>query len=149
MYLSLIIYNMAEEVWVDSCVFPWTYEVSSLWRIRTKGRKITTSHWKSWWQDAIVQKQQLVNWYPKTNLYCKDTKARKAVLVHRLVYCSFNSIPYAWDFCVWCNKGEGSVVLEDLYIVDRKWDLGNKIVAYKLLQWYMEGKIELPKGCVL
>lgn len=128
----------------NSCIFPVAYYVTSDWKLFTKDRIIKSTNgrqWKQKWKQCTLQK---VNWYYKINLWY--WWERKAILLHRLIYCSFHWLDYNdKSFDIWhYNDIATDCRLENLYTTNDKRNQNNKALAYKLLELYKQWKIKLP-----
>lgn len=143
-----------EEKRVDCCIMPEHYQVSDLWRVRRKDRKIermTTnrctqekySNWRTH-KGNIVSIQTMINWYCKVSLRVRWIWSYNK-LVHRLVYASFNWLDYNDMDNVWHhNDTPTDNRLVNLYATNLKKNINNKKLAYKLLHLYKLGIITVP-----
>lgn len=70
---------MEQEIWKDIVWYEWLYQVSNLWNVKNK----KTLKYKS-----ISDRK---DWYKQCSLF--KNKKEKKVLLHRIVYNTFNNLP--------------------------------------------------------
>jgi len=76
------------DIWKDIPGYEWIYQVSNLWNVRGLDRK-----WTKW---SLLRGQVRKDWYKHINLSLKGK--RKKLLVHRLVYLTFNNLPLKFEW---------------------------------------------------
>ena len=86
-------YSFYMEKWLPIIGYDW-YEVSDLGRVRSLPRELW--YWKNW---KLNTRWRTLKWwitgscaYQRISIFMG--KVRHVYLVHRLVYCTFNNLPY-------------------------------------------------------
>lgn len=124
----------------------YDYEISDLSNLRSLDRVVVCKDWRRWevkWQRIKTHKIQ--SWYWKINF--KAEWWRKAMLIHRLVYCTFNDEDYYGKFDVWhYDDDPDNYRLDNLYKTNQERNANNRKLAYKLLWLWRGWLIKLPEG---
>lgn len=79
--------------------YNWLFQVSNFWDVKKKTRKINMNRPDKYWNDVFrivrwwISKQYNLHWYRRVAI------KNKQLLVHRLVYCTFNnlSLEFKWQ----------------------------------------------------
>lgn len=129
----------------DSIILPDKYEVSINWDVRVKEHIVKSKNWKQW----VVKQHQTkcsneMNWYYRVHI--QWDWIRKNILLHRLVYCTFNNIHIDTPIHIGHhNDNAGDNRLDNLYATNPLKNTNNKKLAYKLLELYKQWLITLPQ----
>lgn len=130
----------------DSIIFPEAYRISEDWDVYAKARVVTATNGKKRYKAEANVRSHLINWYPKINLVYNGK--RKVVLVHRLVYCTYNGRDYDdRELVVWHHNDIAiDCRLSNLYATNQTRNLANRSLAYKLLDLYRKWIIHVDES---
>jgi hypothetical protein len=146
---------------VASAVLPELYEVSDLGRVRRKKVFVDRSRTRiafDWvsvtdkngyrTQEHVIalQKMNTGYWRADLRVMVNGKPTRKSVLVHRLVYASFNNLDVKEMLDVGHHDDNpDNNILDNLYETNQNKNVNNKKLAYKLLHLYKSWLITIPE----